>query len=146
MAKYTRRIKPKRITHRTIIRNPFLNPRPSSGNSTPSTPATKKQLDSFEAEYQKFINDLKAKKEVEKVEETQTEEETTPTVEETPVVEEPKDETQVVEDKVEETPVEVVETKPKKTRKKKEVIVEEETDISEEPVNEVPEQTETTEA
>lgn len=89
MAKYTRRIKPKRITHRTITRNPFLNPRPSSGNSTPSTPATKKQLDSFETEYQKFINELKAKKEV---------------------------------------------------------IVEEETDISEEPVNEVPEQTETTEA
>ena len=50
-----------------------------------------------------------------------------------------------VEDKVEETPV-VDEPKPKKTRKKKEVVVEEETDISEEPVNEVPEQTETTEA
>lgn len=135
---YTRRIKPKRKIHRTITRNPFLNPRPSSGNSTPSTPAAKKQLDSFEAEYQKFINDLKAKKEAEKakVEEAQTEE---------PVCEDDgKTEGETVD--VETTPVEVVETKPKKTRKKKEVVVEEETDISEEPVNEVPEQTETTEA
>lgn len=131
MAKYTSRIKPKRIPHRTITHNPFLNPRPTGGISSPSTPATKKQVDSFEAEYQKFINDLKAKKEAEKAK-----------VEETPVVEET---TPVVEDKVEETPV-VEEPKPKKTRKKKEVVVEEETDISEEPVNEVPEQTETTEA
>lgn len=130
MAKYTRRIKPKRIVHRTITHNPFLNPRPTVGTSTQSTPDTKKQVDSFEAEYQKFINELKAKKEAEKAK-----------VEETPVVEET---TPVVEDKVEETPV-VDEPKPKKTRKKKEVI-EEETDISEEPVNEVPEQTETTEA
>ena len=114
MAKYTSRIKPKRIPHRTITHNPFLNPRPTGGISSPSTPATKKQVDSFEAEYQKFINELKAKKEAEKAK-----------VEETPVVEEPK---------------------PKKTKKKKEVVVEEETDISEEPVNEVPEQTETTEA
>ena len=130
MAKYTSRIKPKRIPHRTITHNPFLNPRPTGGISSPSTPATKKQIDSFEAEYQKFINELKAKKEAEKAK-----------VEEPPVVEET---TPVVEDKVEETPV-VEEPKPKKTRKKKEV-VEEETDISEEPVNEVPEQTETTEA
>ena len=128
MAKYTRRIKPKRIVHRTITHNPFLNPRPSVGTSTPDT---KKQVDSFEAEYEKFINELKAKKEAEKS-----------NVEETPIVET----TPVVEDKVEETPV-VEEPKPKKTRKKKEVVVvEEETDISEEPVNEVPEQTETTEA
>lgn len=125
MAKYTRRIKPKRIVHRTITHNPFLNPRPTVGTSTQSTPDTKKQVDSFEAEYEKFINDLKAKKEAEK----SNVEETTPDVE----------------DKVEETPV-VEEPKPKKTRKKKEVVVEEETDISEEPVNEVPEQTETTEA
>lgn len=131
MAKYTSRIKPKRIPHRTITHNPFLNPRPTGGISSPSTPATKKQVDSFEAEYQKFINELKAKKEAEKAK-----------VEETPVVEET---TPVVEDKVEETPV-VEEPKPKKTRKKKEVVVEEETDISEEPVNEVPEQTKTTEA
>lgn len=131
MAKYTSRIKPRRIPHRTITHNPFLNPRPTGGISSPSTPATKKQVDSFEEEYQKFINDLKAKKEAEKAK-----------VEETPVVEEA---TPVVEDKVEETPV-VEEPKPKKTRKKKEVVVEEETDISEEPVNEVPEQTETTEA
>ena len=128
MAKYTRRIKPKRIVHRTITHNPFLNPRPTVGTSTPDT---KKQVDSFEAEYEKFINELKAKKEAEKS-----------NVEETPIVET----TPVVEDKVEETPV-VEEPKPKKTRKKKEVVVvEEETDISEEPVNEVPEQTETTEA
>lgn len=122
MAKYTSRIKPKRVIHRTITHNPFLNPQPSGNISSPSTPATKKQIDSFEAEYQKFINELKAKKEAEKAK-----------VEET-----------VVEDKVEETPV-VEEPKPKKTRKKKEVVVEE-TDISEEPINEVPEQTETTEA
>ena len=128
MAKYTRRIKPKRIVHRTITHNPFLNPRPTVGTSTPDT---KKQVDSFEAEYEKFINELKAKKEAEKSK-----------VEETPVVEET---TPVVEDKVEETPV-IDEPKPKKTRKKKELVVEEETDISEEPVNEVPEQTETTEA
>ena len=128
MAKYTRRIKPKRIVHRTITHNPFLNPRPTVGTSTQDT---KKQVDSFEAEYEKFINELKAKKEAEKS-----------NVEETPIVEET---TSVVEDKVEETPV-VEEPKPKKTRKKKEVVVEEETDISEEPVNEVPEQTETTEA
>ena len=131
MAKYTRRIKPKRIVHRTITHNPFLNPRPTVGTSTQSTPDTKKQVDSFEAEYEKFINELKAKKEAEKS-----------NVEETPIVEET---TPVVEDKVEETPV-VDEPKPKKTRKKKEIVVEEETDISEEPVNEVPEQTETTEA
>lgn len=129
MAKYTSRIKPRRIPHRTITHNPFLNPRPTGGISSPSTPATNKQIDSFEAEYQKFINELKAKKEAEKAK-----------VEETPVVEET---IPVVEDKVEETPV-VEEPKPKKTRKKKEVV--EETDISEEPVNEVPEQTETTEA
>ena len=128
MAKYTRRIKPKRIVHRTITHNPFLNPRPTVGTSTQDT---KKQVDSFEAEYEKFINELKAKKEAEKAK-----------VEETPIVEET---THVVEDKVEETHV-VEEPKPKKTRKKKEVVVEEETDISEEPVNEVPEQTETTEA
>ena len=131
MAKYTRRIKPKRIVHRTITHNPFLNPRPTVGTSTQSTPDTKKQVDSFEAEYEKFINELKAKKEAEKS-----------NVEEKPVVEKT---TPVVEDKVEETPV-VNEPKPKKTRKKKEVVVEEETDISEEPVNEVPEQTDTTEA
>lgn len=131
MAKYTSRIKPRRIPHRTITHNPFLNPRPTGGISSPSIPATNKQIDSFEAEYQKFINELKAKKEAEKAK-----------VEETPVVEET---TPVVEDKVEETPV-VEEPKPKKTKKKKEVVVEEETDISEEPVNEVPEQTETTEA
>lgn len=138
MAKYTSRIKPKRIPHRTITHNPFLNPRPTGGISSPSTPATKKQVDSFEAEYQKFINELKAKKEAEKakVEETQTE---------SPVCEDDgKTEGETID--VETTPVEVVETKPKKTRKKKEVVVEEETDISEEPVNEVPEQTKTTEA
>ena len=134
MAKYTSRIKPKRIPHRTITHNPFLNPRPTGGISSPATPATQKQIDSFEAEYQKFINELKAKKEAEKAK-----------VEETKV-EEPVSEDVVETVEVETTPVEVVETKPKKTRKKKEVVVEEETDISEEPVNEVPEQTETTEA
>lgn len=134
MAKYTSRIKPKRILpHRTITHNPFLNPRPTGGISSPSTPATKKQVDSFEAEYQKFINELKAKKEAEKAK-----------VEEPVCEDDGKTDGETVD--VETTPVEVVETKPKKTRKKKEVVVEEETDISEEPVNEVPEQTETTEA
>lgn len=133
MAKYTSRIKPKRIPHRTITHNPFLNPRPTGGISSPSTPATKKQVDSFEAEYQKFINELKAKKEAEKAK-----------VEEPVCEDDGKTDGETVD--VETTPVEVVETKPKKTRKKKEVVVEEETDISEEPVNEVPEQTETTEA
>lgn len=133
MAKYTSRIKPKKtLPHRTITRNPFLNPRPSGSISSPSTP--KKQVDSFEAEYQKFINELKTKKETENTK-----------VEETPV-EETKVEDVVETVEVETTPVEVVETKPKKTRKKKEVVVDEETDISEEPVNEVPEQTATTEA
>lgn len=138
MAKYTSRIKPKRVPHRTITHNPFLNPRPTGGISSPSTPATKKQVDSFEAEYQKFINELKAKKEAEKAK-----------VEEPVYEDDGKTEGEIVESEtveVETTPVEVVETKPKKTRKKKEVVVEEETDISEEPVNEVPEQTETTEA
>lgn len=138
MAKYTSRIKPKRIPHRTITHNPFLNPRPTGGISSPSTPATKKQVDSFEAEYQKFINELKAKKEAEKA---KVEE---PVYEDDGKTEGEIGESETVE--VEATPVEVVETKPKKTRKKKEVVVEEETDISEEPVNEVPEQTETTEA
>lgn len=139
MAKYTSRIKPKRtLPHRTITHNPFLNPRPTGGISSPSTPATKKQVDSFEAEYQKFINELKAKKEAEKAK-----------VEEPVYEDDGKTEGEIAESEtveVEATPVEVVETKPKKTRKKKEVVVEEETDISEEPVNEVPEQTETTEA
>ena len=109
MAKYTRRIKPKRIVHRTITHNQFLNPRPTVGTSTQFTPDTKKQVDSFEAEYEKFINELKAKKEAEKS-----------NVEETPAVVE--ETTPVVEDKVEETPV-IDEPKPKKTRKKIEVVV-----------------------
>lgn len=91
-----------------------MNPQPNCG--------------SFEAEYQKFIDELKEKKESEKAK-----------VEETPVED-------VGETLVSETALEIVEPKPKKTRKKKEVVVVEETDISEEPVNEVPEQTETTEA
>ena len=49
MAIYTSRIKPKRVPHRTITRNPFLNPQQNCG--------------SFEAEYQKFIDELKEKKE-----------------------------------------------------------------------------------
>lgn len=113
MAIYTSRIKPKRVPHRTITRNPFLNPQQNCG--------------SFEAEYQKFIDELKEKKETENAK-----------VEETPVED-------VGETLVSETALEIVESKPKKTRKKKEVVVEE-TDISEEPINEVPEQTETTEA
>lgn len=57
MAKYTSRIKPKRIPHRTITHNPFLNPRPTGGISSPSTPATKKQVASVKT----FLDSLNQK-------------------------------------------------------------------------------------
>ena len=73
-----------------------------------SAPAPKKQIDSFEQEYQKFIEDLKAKKEAEAKKE------------ETPVLtEEPKVEAEIIP----ETVTTVVEDAPvlneKKTKKKK---------------------------
>jgi len=82
----------------------------------------KKEIDSFEAEYQKFIADLKAKKaaeEAKKAEEVKVE---------TPVVEEQKVEAEVIPETVATAPVDAPilneETQPKKTRKKKEVVVE----------------------
>lgn len=90
----------------------FPKPRKKNPGSTgPSTPATKKQINSFEEEYQKFIADLKAKKEAEAKKE------------ETPVVEEPKAEV------IPETVTTVAEDAPvlneKKTKKKKvETVVE----------------------
>ena len=67
---------------------------PTRGGIGGSAPATKKQIDSFEQEYQKFIADLKAKKEAEVIPET-----VTTVAEVAPVLNE--------------------ETQPKKTKKKK---------------------------
>ena len=77
-----------------------------------SAPAPKKQIDSFEQEYQKFIEDLKAKKEAEAKKE------------ETPVLtEEPKVEAEVIPETVttvaEDAPLLNEEAQPKKTKKKK---------------------------
>ena len=77
-----------------------------------SAPTPKKQIDSFEQEYQKFIEDLKAKKEAEEKKE------------ETPVLtEEPKVEAEVIPETVrtvtEDAPVLNEEAQPKKTKKKK---------------------------
>ena len=82
------------------------------GNGGGSATATKKQINSFEQEYQKFIAELKAKKEAEAAKK-----------EETPVVEEPKVEAEVIPETVttvaEDAPVLNEETQPKKTKKKK---------------------------
>ena len=77
-----------------------------------SAPAPKKQIDSFEQEYQKFIEDLKAKNEAGAKKE------------ETPVLtEEPKVEAEVIPETVttvtEDAPVLNEEVQPKKTKKKK---------------------------
>ena len=77
-----------------------------------SAPAPKNQINSFEQEYQKFIEDLKAKKEAEA------------NKEETPVLtEEPKVEAEVIPETVttvaEDAPVLNEETQQKKTKKKK---------------------------
>lgn len=84
-----------------------------------SAPATKMQINSFEEEYQKFIADLKAKKEAEakKADEEAKKEET-------PVLtEEPKVEAEVIPETVttvaEDAPVLNEEAHPKKTKKKK---------------------------
>lgn len=82
------------------------------GGNGDTAPATKKQINSFEEEYQKFIADLKAKKETEaKKEET------------TVLTEEPKVEAEVIPETVttvaEDAPVLNEETHPKKTKKKK---------------------------
>lgn len=85
---------------------------PTRGGTGYSTPATKKQINSFEEEYQKFIADLKAKKEAEAKKE------------ETPVLtEEPKVEAEVIPETVttvaEDAPILNEVTQPKKTKKKK---------------------------
>lgn len=85
-----------------------------------SAPAPKNQINSFEQEYQKFIEDLKAKKEAEA------------NKEETPVLtEEPKVEAEVIPETVttvaEDAPVLNEETQPKKTKKKKAETVDEPT-------------------
>lgn len=91
----------------------FPKPRKKNPGSTgPSTPATKKQINSFEEEYQKFIAELKAKKEVEAKKA------------EAPVLtEEPKVEAEVIPETVttvaEDAPVLNEVTQPKKTKKKK---------------------------
>ena len=92
----------------------FPTPRKKKSGSTGgvSAPATKKQINSFEEEYQKFIADLKAKKEAEAKKE------------ETPVLtEEPKVEAEVIPETVttvaEDAPVLNEVTQPKKTKKKK---------------------------
>lgn len=84
---------------------------PTRGGNGSSAPS--KQIDSFDQEYQKFITDLKAKKEAEAAKK-----------EETPVLtEEPKVEAEVIPETVatvaEDTPVLNEETQPKKTKKKK---------------------------
>ena len=91
----------------------FPKPRKKNpGSAGTSAPATKKQINSFEEEYQKFIAELKAKKEAEAAKK-----------EETPVVEEPKVEAEVIPETVttvaEEAPILNEETQPKKTKKKK---------------------------
>ena len=77
-----------------------------------SAPTPNKQIDSFEQKYQKFIEDLKAKKEAEA------------NKEETPVLtEEPKVEAEVIPETVttvtEDATVLNEEVQPKKTKKKK---------------------------
>lgn len=73
-----------------------------------STPATKNQINSFEQEYQKFIEDLKAKKESEaKKEET------------TVLTEEPKVEAEVIPETVTTVAEEAPVLNEKKTKKKK---------------------------
>lgn len=80
---------------------------PTRGGNGGTAPATKKQINSFEEEYQKFIADLKAKEEAEaqKAEAEVIPETVTTVAEDAPVLNE--------------------ETQPKKTKKKKTEPVEE---------------------
>lgn len=85
---------------------------PTRGGNVGTAPATKKQINSFDEEYQKFIADLKAKKEAEAQKA------------EAPVLtEEPKVEAEVIPETVttvaEDAPVLNEEAHPKKTKKKK---------------------------
>lgn len=91
---------------------------PTRGGNGGTAPATKKQINSFDEEYQKFIADLKAKKEAEAQKA------------EAPVLtEEPKVEAEVIPETVttvaEDAPVLNEEAHPKKTKKKKAEPVEE---------------------
>lgn len=90
----------------------FPTPRKKNPAAGPSTPATKKQINSFEEEYQKFIADLKAKKEAE-----------AKNAEAPVLTEEPKVEAEVIPETVttvaEDAPVLNEVTQPKKTKKKK---------------------------
>lgn len=89
----------------------FPKPRKKNPGSTGSSaPATKKQINSFEEEYQKFIAELKAKKAAEEAKK-----------EETPVVEEPKAEVipETVTTVAEDAPILNEVAQPKKTKKKK---------------------------
>lgn len=93
--------------------NSSFFPKPRTKNSGSSAPATKKQINSFEEEYQKFIAELKAKKAAEETKK-----------EETPVLtEEPKVEAEVIPETVttvaEDAPILNEVTQPKKTKKKK---------------------------
>ena len=85
---------------------------PTRGGNGGGAPATKKQIDSFEQEYQKFIADLKAKKEAEAKK-----------AEASVLTEEPKVEAEVIPETVttvaEDAPVLNEVTQPKKSKKKK---------------------------
>lgn len=95
---------------------------PTRGGNGSSAPA--KQINSFEQEYQKFITDLKVKKEAEEAKkEVETKKEETPIL-----TEEPKVEAEVIPETVttvtEDAPVLNEETQPKKKKKKAETVVE----------------------
>ena len=90
------------------------------GKSRKTEPKTTPVNDKFEDEYQKFIGELKAKKE------TQKQEEVAPVIPETPVVEEAPIIPETVATVEETAPILNETTTTKKSRKKKtEVVVEE---------------------
>ena len=108
-ARLERRKKAKELlTGRKPVAKPAANPI--------AKPA-RKTIDTFETEYLKFIAQLKAKKEAEEKNVEVVEPTPAPVVKLEPVEEETAD--------VDATPVELVETKPKKTTRKKKVVVEE---------------------
>ena len=114
---------PRRSYYGKSVEKPVRNPvYRQPAKPAPKKAAPQKKIDSFEAEYQKFIADLKAKKaaeEAKKAEEIKVE---------TPVVEEPKVEAEVIPETVSTAPTDAPilneEVKPKKTRKKKEIVEE----------------------
>ena len=89
---------------------------PTRGGNVGSAPATQKQINSFEQEYQKFIADLKEKKEAEEAKKEAEEAKK----EETPVLtEEPKEEAEVIPETVTTVTEEAPVLNEKKTKKKK---------------------------